>query len=182
MQRREGRNRGRLEILHDFLEAARREPKKTRIIGLANLNPASFEKYLRYCLELDLMRVTPGGYRLTPRADVAQLAIRRFMEKSQELDGAFRDLQRTFGTLGLSSAGDRGGSRGLGAPTWMEVILASGPGARSPYDRSGGQRDLPVPRFEPGLSPPADGPVAAAPSLPSGRRPPRPGSLSPPAG
>ena len=42
--------RSKVEILRDFLVAIQESGKKTRIIGLANLNPSSFRPYLRFCL------------------------------------------------------------------------------------------------------------------------------------
>ncbi len=84
--------RTRLEVLHDFLDASRRASRKTRIIGLANLNPAYFDSYARFCVEQHLLEVTRDGYRTTELAEQVLAAIRQVLSKTAELDGAIRSL------------------------------------------------------------------------------------------
>jgi predicted transcriptional regulator len=82
-----------LEVLYDFLDACRRAPRKTRIIGLANLNPRYFGIYAQFCLEHRLIEWTGTGYRGTERTIPAMNAIRRVIAQSAELDEAIRALQ-----------------------------------------------------------------------------------------
>ncbi len=84
--------RTRLEVLHDFLDASRRASRKTRIIGLANLNPGYFDSYARFCLDHHLLEATPEGYHATELADQVLVAIRRVLSKTAELDGAIRSF------------------------------------------------------------------------------------------
>jgi predicted transcriptional regulator len=82
-----------LEVLYDFLDACRRTPRKTRIIGLANLNPRYFGIYAQFSLDLRLIEWTGSGYRSTERTVPAMNAIRRVIAQSAELDEAIRALQ-----------------------------------------------------------------------------------------
>ncbi len=96
-QRTQGGYRTRIEVLRDFLRAVGREPKKTRIIGVANLNPTSFRQYLDRCVALGLVRSAGTGYRLTPRADALLESIDRLLAKSFEVETALRELHRVVG-------------------------------------------------------------------------------------
>jgi predicted transcriptional regulator len=119
--------RTRLEVLHDFLDASRRASRKTRIIGLANLNPSYFETYAQFCLEHHLLERTAEGYRSTELADQVIVAIRRVLSKTTELDGAIRSLN-----VVIRQDDD---SRGPPEPTprtyptydWQEILLHSVP-------------------------------------------------------
>jgi predicted transcriptional regulator len=92
------RYRTKLEVLRDFLNAVQKDSKKTRIIGLANLNPTSFERYLTRCIELDLVRQSSGGgFRLSPKGPAALKALERVVDKRTEYEGAVRLLQATLG-------------------------------------------------------------------------------------
>jgi predicted transcriptional regulator len=84
--------RSRLEVLHDFLDASRRASHKTRIIGLANLNPGYFDRYARFCLDHQLLERSTEGYRPTDRGSEVLVAIRRVLSKTSELDDAMRTL------------------------------------------------------------------------------------------
>jgi predicted transcriptional regulator len=84
--------RTRLEVLHDFLDASRRASHKTRIIGLANLNPGYFDRYAQFCLEHHLLEHSTEGYRPTDRGAEVLVAIRRVLSKTAELDDAMRSL------------------------------------------------------------------------------------------
>jgi predicted transcriptional regulator len=84
--------RTQLELLTDFLEAVRRYPRKTRIIGYSNINPSSFEAYVQLCIVNRLVERTVDGYRTTPLADQVIEATRRVLNKSTELDDAVRTL------------------------------------------------------------------------------------------
>lgn len=84
--------RTRLEVLHDFLDASRRASHKTRIIGLANLNPGYFDRYARFCLDHHLLELSTEGYRPTDRGTEVLVAIRRVLSKTAELDDAMQGL------------------------------------------------------------------------------------------
>jgi len=101
-QPKDGRYRTKIEVLRDFLHATRQESKKTRIIGVANLNPSSFQKYLEACTRLDLVRESSEGYELTPRAEVVLDRIERLLEKSSEAEAAFQALDRFLRDSALS--------------------------------------------------------------------------------
>lgn len=84
--------RTRIEVLRDLLEASQKTGRKTRIIGLANLNPGYFETYARFCLDHRLLEFTTEGYRPTERTEPVLAAIRRVVSKSSELDDALQFL------------------------------------------------------------------------------------------
>jgi len=86
--------RTKLEVLRDFLRAAQEPAPKTRIIGAANLNPLSFQKYLRLCTEQDLVVAVSGGYVATPRAIPLLEAIDGLMHKTSELEDALRLVEQ----------------------------------------------------------------------------------------
>lgn len=96
--------RSRVEILRDFLGAVRETGKKTRVIGLANLNPASYQSYLDFSLAHRLVQSTSAGYRLTPRADSVLDSIDRLVARSAELDAALLDLRRYLSSSKLPTA------------------------------------------------------------------------------
>lgn len=101
--RAERQYRSRVEILRDFLVAVRATEKKTRVIGLANLNPTSYRPYLEFCLAHRLVRHAGQGYRLTPRAESVLDAIDRLVSRSAEVDAALLELQRGLDVAGPSA-------------------------------------------------------------------------------
>jgi len=113
--------RTKIEVLGDFLEAARQGRNKTRIIGLANLNPTSFQKYLEFCVSLDLIRVTPGGYRLTARADEVLEAIQGVLRESKQADSALYGLQKSLGRLPVDDAGGTAVLRYVSRVAWGQI-------------------------------------------------------------
>ncbi len=110
-QREEAGYRTRVEVLRDFLRAVRQEPKKTRIIGLANLNPSSFRRYLNFGIAFDLVRPTPGGFRLTVRAEAVLDSIERLLAKTAEFESILGELYRSLGGAPLGQ-GPRSSSHG----------------------------------------------------------------------
>jgi predicted transcriptional regulator len=141
-QSKDGRYRTKIEVLRDFLHATRQESKKTRIIGVANLNPASFQKYLDSCTRLDLVRETEDGYELTPRAEVVLDRIERLLEKSSETEAAFQALNRFLKDPSLSTESPPA-LRYVSRIAWSQVARPnseSGPplSRTTPMDRSGG--------------------------------------------
>jgi predicted transcriptional regulator len=121
MYRRDHQYRGRVEILRDFLGAVRAHERKTRIIGLANLNPTSFQRYLDFSLSLDLVRRSPKGYRLTPRAEAVLDSIDRLLAKSAEVDVTLRDFQRAFSRSQAIGPGPKPAFRYISRIAWDEV-------------------------------------------------------------
>jgi predicted transcriptional regulator len=139
--------RTRLEVLHDFLDASRRATRKTRVIGLANLNPAYYESYARFCRDHRLLETTDGGYRTTELADQVLIAIRQILSKTTELDTAVRSLHEALYPEAKA--------RELAAPSvalthtdgWEEILRHSVP--RLAWPRVGIEpRDFPVPEDE----------------------------------
>jgi len=127
--------RSRLEILRDFLDATREGGKKTRIIGLANLNPSSFQSYLDYCVALRLIQDTPAGYRLTPRADIVLDAIERLLSRSAEVDAALLALQKGVEGAPTPGSPSKGALRYVSRLAWNEVV-------RSAQDSLGTEAEL----------------------------------------
>jgi predicted transcriptional regulator len=120
--------RARIEILRDVLAAAQHEDKKTRIIGLANLNLASFDKYAAYCIEHGLLVSKNGEYKLTSRAEKTLGVIHVVLTKSSELAEALQEFGRVSGDdrAGLAHPStllqlyrDRGDH--LRRPTWTKA-------------------------------------------------------------
>jgi predicted transcriptional regulator len=117
--------RTRLEVLHDFLGAVRETGKKTHIIGLSNLNPASFQSYLDFCHALQLVEDTPAGYRLTPRAEAVLEVIQRLLTQSVILDAALLDLHRDFNGSNPSQPPTQGALRYVSSLAWNEVLRSA---------------------------------------------------------
>ena len=121
------RYRTKIEELRDFLSAVREEPKKTRIMGIANLKTSAFERYLALSAGLDLVQSVSGGYCLTPKAEATLTAIEGFLSKGAELDTALRDLERSIGHGGAVKPEGGAGLRFVSSIAWSEVVLRSGP-------------------------------------------------------
>ncbi len=91
------RYRAKIEILRDVLAAAKREEKKTRIMGMANLNTTSIDRYLAYCVEHSLLLPQNGGFQLTARAEQTLEAINLVLSKGSQLNEAMGELVRLAG-------------------------------------------------------------------------------------
>jgi predicted transcriptional regulator len=89
--------RPKIEILRDVLVAAQQDEKKTRIMGLANLNWNSLDKYLTYCVERGLLMPENGGYRFTPRGQETLGVIEVILSRGTALDEALRTFARLAG-------------------------------------------------------------------------------------
>jgi predicted transcriptional regulator len=79
-------------VLRDLLSAARREGRKTRIIGIANLNHSSFRKYARIAEARGLLVNNAAGYGTTPLAEEWLRGVDEVLAKKNELDEAVRRL------------------------------------------------------------------------------------------
>lgn len=154
--------RTKLEVLRDFLRAAQEPAPKTRIIGAANLNPLSFQKYLRLCTDHDLIMAVSGGYVATPRASPLLEAIDGLMLKTSELEEAFRLLERSALSGQAPHNGGSNPFRQVLREAWNEFalrtfvssdagrapVLLAGVGGRSadPPSRDGPSSSLREPR------------------------------------
>ena len=105
MSRASRRYRTKLEVLRDVLWAAKRTPRQTRIIGMANLNLESFSRYARFTVAEGLRRRENGGYE--PRRSVTV----EFSELSEANDGVtltgsnLVPGQTVFGYLTIKNTG-----------------------------------------------------------------------------
>lgn len=129
-QPKEGRYRTKIEVLRDFLRATQQGSKKTRIIGLANLNPASFRKYRDSCLSLELIQSVPGGYALTARAEVVLDRIDRLLEMTSEMESAVAALERALGPPEGRPSFEDQPLRYVSRIAWEEAARAEHPVAR----------------------------------------------------
>jgi predicted transcriptional regulator len=172
-----------VEILRDFLDAIQESGKKTRIIGLANLNPASFRPYLRFCLEHELIEETSGEFRLTPRAHGVLRAIQRLIAGSAEVDAALLELHRGLDST-LSRPPATQALRFVSLLTWNDVLRSASRSlaVKTEPIESGLSVDLPATRLPSWLDgyvlPDLDGPAISSPLPPAAttlarRRPPR---------
>jgi predicted transcriptional regulator len=164
--------RSKIEVLRDFLMAASEPIPKTRLIGTANLNPGSFQRYLRICTERELITTISGGYVTTPKARPLLAAIDGLMSTTGQIEHAFRVLGSNGEPVGFAPSRDPGqettfgpngvASRHVLRQAWNEIVL----------------RPPPRRRAEPAVGPPetpatSDAALrlnAAPPALPRSRR------------
>jgi predicted transcriptional regulator len=137
------RYRTKIEVLRDFLEAVRRTPRKTRVIGLANLNPVSFEKYLALSVALGLVDSASGGYQLTRRADVALESIQRFLDRSSALGTSLQDLHGAFRLAPVDGPGGDDAHRLISRLAWNTIILSQWAPTSPATDSSGSRATMP---------------------------------------
>ena len=128
--------RSKIEVLRDFLRAAQQPVPKTRLIGTANLNPASFRRYLKLCTERSLIVNVSGGYVTTPRATPVLIAIDSLILKRDELEGAFRVLTRDALDGVVPSENSARPFRHILREAWNEIVLAPAPRAGGVPDPS----------------------------------------------
>lgn len=89
------RYRSKVEVFRDLLVATRQSSKKTRIIGLANLNPSTFRRHMEVAVSQGLVSVVGGDYLLTERANRALEAFDAILTMSRDLDNVVQTLKRT---------------------------------------------------------------------------------------
>jgi predicted transcriptional regulator len=131
------RYRSKLEVFRDLLVATRHAPKKTRIIGLANLNPSTFQKHMAIARSGGLVTVTNGEYNLTEKADRVLAALQELMAKSNELDITIQFLERNGLPPATNRWTDGAVLRQVSRAAWSEAeSLSHSPG--SALARSGG--------------------------------------------
>jgi predicted transcriptional regulator len=80
------RYRTKLKILRDFLLAASKERKKTRIMYAADMNPLTFKKYLSDCMEQGLIRCKNNEYFTTEKGFKTLNMCERILEKIEEIE------------------------------------------------------------------------------------------------
>lgn len=167
--------RSKIEVLRDFLYAAREPVPKTRLIGTANLNPLSFQKYLRICTERGLIESLSGAYVATPRAGPLLEAIDGLILKTSELELAFRTLEGDSQSPGGLNGGSGHGLSPLIGRAWNEIVLR-------PVGRSDGPRSaaavVPSDRFLDGPAPQRRSGASQDPLLETTLRATRPGPRS----
>lgn len=83
-----------MEILRDLLDAASRAHRKTRIIGIANLNQESFQRYSALAVSAGLLRHQDGHYATTPHAKEWLRAVDSVLRKGTEVSSALASLSR----------------------------------------------------------------------------------------
>ena len=115
--------RSKIEVLRDFLSAAREPVPKTRLIGMANLNPLSFQRYLRICTERGLIDSVSGAYVATPRAGPLLEAIDGLILKTSELELALEVLEGTTQTPGGRNGGNGRAVSPFLRQAWNEIVL-----------------------------------------------------------
>jgi len=132
--------RSKIEVLRDFLLAASEPIPKTRLIGTANLNPGSFQRYLRICTERELITSISGGYVTTPKARSLLAAIDGLMSTTGQIEHAFRVLGSNGEPVAAPSSHEPGrespfplngvASRHVLRQAWNEIVLRPPPRAR----------------------------------------------------
>lgn len=138
------RYRNQIEVLRDFLSAVRDQPKKTRIMGLANLKSSTFEKYLAFSAGLDLVESVSGGYRLTSKAEATLAALEGFLARGTEVGNALRELQHSIGGSRAHEPHGDPGLRFVSRIAWSEVVLRSGSSAHDGKSRSDASAEDPL--------------------------------------
>lgn len=88
------RYRTKIEVLRDIVRAATNEERKTRIIGMANLNQVSFQRYSSLGVSLGLLQPTGSGLSATPAAEEWLGAVDTIISKSSEVAAAIDTLYR----------------------------------------------------------------------------------------
>lgn len=115
--------RSKIEVLRDFLRAAGEPAPKTRIIGSANLNPLSFRRYLKICMDRDLIASVSGGYVATPRAAALLEAIDGLMGRAGDLERAFQELEAPTADGRPADGNGQGAFRQIYRQAWNEIVL-----------------------------------------------------------
>lgn len=129
-----------LEVLRDVLTAARFPAPKTRIIGLANLNPRSSRDYLRFCTTHELVAQTSQGYVATRRGEAVRDAIEGLLEKTAELEWAVHRLKRNVSAKAVPYGSNGAALHHISRWAWNELLLDRGNGSPS-KSTVGGVRD-----------------------------------------
>ena len=138
-----GRYRTKIEVLRDIVRAASTEQRKTRIIGMANLNQGSFQRYASLGVSLGLLKPTQIGLMATPAGEEWLGAVETILSKTSEVAAAIESLGRiTHGGHPGAAARERpkpayDAVQLLGRLAWADLRPAPVPSAemRSDADR-----------------------------------------------
>ncbi len=91
------RYRTKIEVLRALLESTAAESTKTRILRRANMNPASFDRYLAFCVGTGLVESAGRKFHRTVSGDAAMVAIDSLIGKAAELGSAMQQLGTCLG-------------------------------------------------------------------------------------
>jgi len=133
--------RTKVEVFRDVLAAVRLSSKKTRIIGLANLNPATFRRHMTLARSQGLVSVIGGDYLLTDKASQVLDALDQLVTKSRELDDVVQLLERNALPTHSESWTSGAVLRHISRMAWSDVQRSAGDTPTS-FARSGGSTDL----------------------------------------
>ena len=145
MTRRKGTSgrayRTKVEVFRDVLVATRLSSKKTRIMGLANLNPATFRRHMAVARSQGLVTVIAGEYLLTEKANRALQALDDLVARSRELDDVVRFLEQN--ALPPSASQWPAGEvlRRISSTAWSDAQRGDG-ALSSAFSRSGASTSL----------------------------------------
>jgi Winged helix-turn-helix len=132
---------------------------KTRIIRLANLNPASFDHYIAFGVGCGLIESNGSRYQRTATGAATLEAIGRLFDRTQELNAAVREFGTSLGGRDVAPIPDLPTLRFVSSIAWDELTRRATRQAgfeRSPNggaeSRSGGRRTGdPEPLVVPGI-------------------------------
>jgi predicted transcriptional regulator len=88
------RYRTKIEVLRDLVRAATRERRKTRIIGVANLNRGSFDRYAEVAVSMGLLESRGQEYIATPIARDWLGAVDGILARGSQVAAALKQLGR----------------------------------------------------------------------------------------
>lgn len=133
-------------------------------MGIANLNPSSFQKYLDFCLSLDLVQKSAGGYRLTSRATAVLDSIDHLLAKSEEVDNTLLEFRRAFSRSQAVAPSTRSTTRYISRLAWDEVCRSAAKSASlDTVSRRTGDSSVPeLPELWLELPDPEDSPATAS--------------------
>ena len=114
-----------VEILASLLHASRNPASKTKIMGAANVNPRSFEKYFHFCLEHDLVRSTSGGYVVTRWGSSVLETLEDVIARTAEIESAGHTLQGNGRGAPEASDSNGGALRHVSRWLWNDILVKS---------------------------------------------------------
>ncbi len=115
-----------IEVLRDILRAADSPTPKTRIIGIANLNPRSFREYAQFCTDHGLLGLTEAGYVSTLRGKGVLTAIEVILARTVELETAVQHFHRSIYGFVPVPAVQAAALRQLSRWMWNDGALGTG--------------------------------------------------------
>ena len=125
-----------VEILAGLLSASRNPASKTKIMGAANVNPRSFQKYFRFCLKYDLVCSTSGGYAATDWGNSVLETIEGVVARAAEIESAVHPLQGSGQSQSVPNGANGSALRHISRWLWNDILVKSENGLS--VRRSGG--------------------------------------------